>query len=249
MVVHFGKPVSAAGWKNAWNQNPEKAADDFTTHLEQAVRALSIDTRDEAGERIIGHWEEMLQNAAPVSGEEAFYRSQKLVSEHLDNKVLTERTEAWFGQIQTLGLHDAGLQMAPNGIGIGQTAMLLLGWPFFAAGYLFWALPCYLPLLLAKKLKLYIGYDSNVKILAGTLTFAVALAWAPWVVGVHNQWAAGAVMLCCIALGYFTEQYQDLLGKWRAFRRFRRLPEEERRLLQAQRQEILSGLGVKENAD
>jgi 1-acyl-sn-glycerol-3-phosphate acyltransferase len=242
LVVNFGAPVPVREWEIPWKWNADQAAEDFTAQLEQKVRDLTIDTRDEAGERAIGHWEEMFQNAEPLDGEGAFLRSRKLVAEHLDDTALIEKTEMYFSRLQALGLRDAGFQMAQTGVKAGQIAMLLLGFPFFVAGWLFWFLPCYLPGLLARKLKLYIGYDSNVKTLAGSLTFALALLWAPWLAGAHDQWAAGAVMLCCIGLGYFTEQYLDLLGRWKAYRRFGSIPKEEQSMLQVLRQEILESI-------
>lgn len=242
LVVNFGAPVSVREWELPWKWNADQAADDFTTQLEQSVRDLTIDARDETGERVVGHWEEMLQNAEPLDGKGAFLRSQKLIAQHLDDASLVEKTETYFAHLQVLGLHDSGLQMAQTGIKAWQTALLILGFPFFAAGWLFWFLPCYLPWLLARKLKLYIGYDSNVKILAGSLTFGLALAWAPWFAGAHDQWAAGGVMLCCVALGYFAEEYLDLLNGWKAFRRFRSIPKEEQIILHDQRQEILGSI-------
>ena len=245
VVVHIGAPIGVREWEIPWKWNPDQAAEDFTVQIEQAVRALTIDTRDEAGERAVGHWEEMLQNAEPLDAAPAFLRSRQLVAEHLDDATLTEKTEAYFNRLTTARVRDSGLQMARKGLEFKQLAMMVFGFPFFVAGWLFWFLPCYLPWLLAKKLNLYIGYDSNVKTLAGSLTFGLALCWAPWFAGVHNQWAAGAVILCCIALGYFTEQYLDLLGRLQAYRRFRALPESERQMLQTLRQEVLGTLEVR----
>lgn len=242
LVVHFGAPVKVGEWRQAWQQDPEKAVDDFTSHLEQTVRSLTIDTRDETGERVVGHWEEMLQHSAPVSAEAAFHRSQNIVAQHIDNQQLVENTESYFSRLAKAGANDLGVQMAFTGIKTGQMLMLMLGLPFFIAGWIFWVIPCFLPWWLAKKMKLYIGYDSNVKVLAGSFTFGIALWWAPWIVGMHNQWSAALVILACIALGYFVEQYQDVWKKWQSYRRFRNLPVVEQQALQAQRAEIIQKL-------
>ncbi|MCC6279337.1 MAG: 1-acyl-sn-glycerol-3-phosphate acyltransferase, partial [Saprospiraceae bacterium] len=242
VVVHFGKPVDAGEWAAAWQQNPEQAVDDCTALLEQRVRSLSIDTRDEAGEQSLGHWEEMLQNTYPVAGEEAFYRSRQLVETKLDDNALRSKTADYFSRLQALGLRDAGLHLHNAGIRWTEYLLLLSGFPFFLLGYLFWFLPCYLPLLLARKMKLYIGYDSNVKTLAGTVTFWIALAWAPHWAGMHNQWSAGLVILACIGLGYFAEWYMERAGKWLACRRADGLDVETLYGLQEQRQEILKSI-------
>ncbi len=242
MVVHFGKPIDAGDWAAAWQQNPEQAVDDCTVMLEQTVRSLTIDARDEAGEKCIGHWEEMLQNTAPVSGEQTFFRSGQLTATKLDDTGLRAKTETYFSRLQALGLRDAGVQQQSTGMRWSEWLLLVFGLPFFLAGYLFWLIPCYLPFLLAKKLKLYIGYDSNVKTLAGSLTFGLALGWAPWFAGVHDQWAAAMVILICIGLGYFTEFYMERAGKWLAYRRVSKLDAEARYALLEQRQEVLAML-------
>jgi hypothetical protein len=184
----------------------------------------------------------MLQHSAPVSAEAAFHRSQNIVAQHIDNQQLVENTESYFSRLAKAGANDLGVQMAFTGIKTGQMLMLMLGLPFFIAGWIFWVIPCFLPWWLAKKMKLYIGYDSNVKVLAGSFTFGIALWWAPWIVGMHNQWSAALVILACIALGYFVEQYQDVWKKWQSYRRFRNLPVVEQQALQAQRAEIIQKL-------
>lgn len=243
VVVHFGKPISAGGWAEAWQRNPDQAADDFTAVLEQTVRSLTIDAGDEAGEKVLGQWEEMLQNAHPVTAEESFFRSLHLTHHALDNDRLRTTTEAYFTRLDQWHIRDAGLQQQQNGRRWKEAILLLLGLPFFLTGYLFWLLPCYLPWLLTKKMKLYIGYDSNIKTLAGALTFGLALYWAPYFLGMRDQWSAALVVIACIGLGYFTEWYGDLAARWLAGRRVQNLAEEEQNALQAQRQEILSMLG------
>jgi len=239
VVVHFGKPLAASDWAAAWQQNPEQAVDDCTTFLEQTVRSLTIDTSDEAGEELMGRWEEILQNSYPVSRKEAFFRSQRLAETKLNDDSLRQKTAAYFNRLKTLGLRDAGLQQHKTGLRWTDLLTLALGLPFFLTGYLFWFLPCYLPWLAAKKLKLYIGYDSNIKTLAGTLTFGLALAWTPYWLGMQNQWSAALVMLICIGLGYFAEWYGERARKWLAYRRVGSLDVETQRALQAEREEII----------
>ena len=242
IVVHFGAPIKAAEWQESVKQDAEKAVDDFTVYLEQTVRNLTIDTRDEAGERVVGHWEKMLQNTAPVSAEAAFHRSRQMIAQHLDNQLLVDKTESYFSRLAKSGANDLGAQSAFAGMKTSQILLLILGLPFFMAGWIFWAIPCFLPWWLAKKMKLYIGYDSNIKVLAGSFTFGIALSWAPWALGIHNQWSAGLVILCCIGLGYFVEHYQDVWKKWQSCRRFRSLSVGEQQALQAERAELLRDL-------
>jgi len=94
---------------------------------------------------------------------------------------------------------------------------LLLLSPFFLLGYGFWFLPCWLPWLLCKRLDLYPGYDSNVKMLAGLFTFPLAL-WGGWKLafGLFGSslwaWVAIAGLVCC---GYLAEVFMDIAKSWR----------------------------------
>ena len=157
VVINVGKPIPAREWNEAWQGDHEKAIDDFTLFLEQTVRSLTIDTRDEAGERAVGQWEEMLQNKQPLPLKESFSRSQQLSHTHLDNNELIEKTSAYFDRLHALKLRDVGFQTLENGWKWYYSLLLLLGFPFFLVGYVFWFLPCYLQWLLAKRLKLYVG--------------------------------------------------------------------------------------------
>lgn len=66
-------------------------------------------------------------------------------------------------------------------------------------------------------MKLYIGYDSNVKILAGLFTFPLAM-WGMF--RIFRLWfeAPGAWtgLLCCALLGLFAERYMDVLRRFQA---------------------------------
>jgi hypothetical protein len=98
-----------------------------------------------------------------------------------------------------------------------QPSLLLLS-PFFLLGYGFWFLPCWLlPWLLCKRLDLYPGYDSNVKVLTGLFTFPLAL-WGGWKLSFWLfesslwAWVALAALIGC---GYLAEVFMDIAKSWR----------------------------------
>ena len=217
MVVQFGEPVVVSDWATAWQQNPEQAVEDLTVELQRRVTALTIHTRDEAGEQFIGILEEIAQNEQPVSPQEAFRRSQFFTEQHLDNEALRSKVAAYQVALKTSGITDAGLKnfLVPPSSGrmLLDKMLLVAGFVPFAIGYGFWFLPCYLPWLLAKKLKLYVGYDSNVKVLASMITFPLALWTAstvlPWM-GIWRTWPPSLIWLVLAALGLLAEQYLDV---------------------------------------
>jgi hypothetical protein len=121
-------------------------------------------------------------------------------------------------ELQKAGLADAALAHRTSFSALlsnGLTALVLL--PFFMLGYAFWFLPCWLPALLCKRMGIYPGYDSNIKMLAGLFTFPLAL-WGGWKLAF---WLWGSCLISWGALmglmlcGYLTEQFMDLAQAWR----------------------------------
>lgn len=249
VVVNFGAPVYAREWAEAWQNNHQQAISDLIGHLEAQLKTLSIHTRDEAGELLITRLEEILQNEQPISQKAAFERSQRLVKTALDDQELGAKTTAYFENLEQAKLSDAVLAVEQKPAlllnTIRQGLGLLLGLPFFVLGYAFWFLPCFLPWLLNKKMDLYIGYATTVKMLAGMITFPLAL-WGAWKLGrwlAHDPVWAGLAVLTAILLGYFVEAFQDLFRKFTINRKAIKAATSRPHILEPlfrQRREILS---------
>jgi glycerol-3-phosphate O-acyltransferase/dihydroxyacetone phosphate acyltransferase len=243
VVVHCGEAVWPRDWADAWQQHPERAVQDFTDELQRRVTALTIHTRDEEGEKFIGRLEEMLTNERPHAFKETFFRVKHLAETQLDNELLRSKTDRYFDDLSNAGLSDLGVKAwtAQNTAwqSFADSFRLVAGFLPFAVGYAFWLLPCYLPWLLNKKLDFYIGYSSTVKMLAGLITFPLAL-WAaykylPWLTGWPNAGLPIVVLLAGLAL--FAEFYMD--WSHRAWQRFK-----AGRVAEANREkfEVLAGL-------
>jgi glycerol-3-phosphate O-acyltransferase / dihydroxyacetone phosphate acyltransferase len=223
-------PIWLRDWQAAWETDPEKAVDDLTTQMEQAVRQSSIDTRDEAGEQWLTRLEQVLRNEAPLPQPDDFERSRQLAATQLDNPSLRAATNAYFDALEPLGLTDRGLVAAQQkNYLVASGLRLVLGWPLALIGYLGWFLPCYLPWRLNRRLNLYIGYGATVKILSGFFIFPLfiflyhRLALLLW----PDGWLAWAFVAYLAALGPFTERY---LEQWQGYReqsRARRLAHHE----------------------
>ena len=221
VVIHAGAPVYPRDWIEQWQKNPDAATNQLTEFLENQLKSLSIHTRDEVGELFITRLETLLKNEDPLPQQEAFERSKVLTAKFLDDTALQTRVQSYFDQLETLHLSDEGVEAFSSDQGgiqlMTDGLRIALGFPFFLSGYLIWFLPCFLPWLLAKRLKLYIGYDSNVKILAGLFTFPLAM-WG--IFKIFRLWfeAPGAWvgLLCCAVLGLFAERYMDILRRFQA---------------------------------
>lgn len=247
VIVHFGPPIEVAPWAVAEQQSHEKAANDFTLEIEQKVRALVLDTRDAAGQAFIENIETVSRATFPEDEQACFSFRKNLVEQNIDNEALRATTASYFEALQTANITDDGLESLANPATSTQkmmdTFLLFAGLPFFLAGYTFWWLPCFLPWLLTKKMNLYIGYASNVKMLSGLFTFPLAL-WGAYRVAFHfydSAWWGLAAIALVVLLGYFTEQYMDLVQWWQARREAEALREKEPKLfnlLLQQREDI-----------
>jgi glycerol-3-phosphate O-acyltransferase / dihydroxyacetone phosphate acyltransferase len=220
MCVQYGAPLWAKDYRDVWEKDRQAAIDALTNDLEARVRALGIDTRDEPGERLIGRLEKLGAHARPLPPEPAFRRTQAWTARFLDDDELHNQTADYFGALAEGGLSDLGVQAytEPGASGptfAAGTIFLLLLFPLFALGYLFWFLPCFLPWLLARRLKLYIGYDSNVKFLGGLFLFPLAL-WGAYrfVKYLTSSILYGFLAIpAAIVAGYFVEWYLETAGR------------------------------------
>lgn len=215
VTVEYGAPIDPCLWMGAEQTDHEKAVDEFTAEIENQVRALTLDSGSEAGDAFVSQLEIMLRNTqAGFSESEEYFFLKDFLAKNSDNEGLKTKTASYFSELQNLGLTDAGVSKPVPPL-LSILFPLLL--PFFLIGYGFWFLPCWLPWLLAKRLKLYIGYDSNVKMLAGLFTFPLAM-WGGWALGfwmgghTFGAWGFLAALIFC---GYLAEFFLDIFRLWR----------------------------------
>jgi glycerol-3-phosphate O-acyltransferase / dihydroxyacetone phosphate acyltransferase len=254
VVVHFGAPVYARDWKELENDNHETAVESFTEHLQQVVKALVLDTQNAEGQAFMEQLESVCKPEFPTMPEAYFDTRKQLIDQNIDNLPLKSAMAAYFTTLQTTPLQDAGvrshLHPADGAQKLQEVTLLIVGLPFFLTGYLFWWLPCFLPGLLARRLKLYIGYDSNVKMLAGLFTFPLAL-WVAFRTASHflpnGWWALGSIVALTL-LGYFAEGYLEIAQRWRIHLKTRQWakkhPEQMQELLELRAQMMANIKGL-----
>lgn len=221
VIVNFGAPIDVAPWATANQENHDKAIKDFSVEIEDQVRSLVLDTRDAAGQGFMEQLEAIHSGKFPAGGPEYFAFRKSLIDNNIDNEQLRLNTASYFETLENAGVSEKGLAIAANktaSVSIIQTVFLLVaGFPAFLLGYGFWFLPCYLPWLLVKKMKLYIGYDSTVKVLSGLFTFSLAM-WGAYKAATFflGSSAWGLLVLAGLILsGYIAARYLDVLQLWR----------------------------------
>ena len=155
-----------------------------------------------------------------------FERSQRLADFALANNTLHQRAVAYFGQLAEAELTDGGLadwsRPGANNRFFLDGLRLFFGCPLFALGWTFWVLPCFLPWAVAKQMKLYIGYDSNVKFIVGLFTFPLAIWTAFHFIrpALPAHWQVWLVLAGLVLAAYFVEWYWNvahrMMARWRA---------------------------------
>ncbi len=233
VLVHFGEPFTAESWVAANAENHEKAVENFTLEIRQKVRALVLDTRDVEGQVFMEQLETLQKDKFPAAPAEYFDFRKNLIEQNLDNEALRAASADYFAALDSAGISHEGLVQATlpgaKSRNFRHLALLVLGFPIFILGYAFWWLPCFLPWLLAKKMNLYIGYDSNVKMLAGLITFPLAL-WGAFRIASHylgtGLWA-WSVLLGLVLLGYFAEQYLEVAKRWQQIQKALQMQEKD----------------------
>ncbi len=219
VVVNAGLPISVAEWRGVWETDPSAAIEGMTRYLEDQLKQLSIHAHHEEGERALTLWEEILQNEHPLMQRAAFERSQQLARRCVGNADLLRQTQDYQQCLEDLRLPDAALCARQHRGILRRWAVLILGFPLFAVGYVFWFLPCFIPYWLNRRLDLYIGYSATVMLTAGILVFPL-YGWALFSLGQWVGLSVPTILLLMIALvgsGLFVERYMDAFRAISAF--------------------------------
>jgi glycerol-3-phosphate O-acyltransferase / dihydroxyacetone phosphate acyltransferase len=223
-VMRFGTPIKVADWLPAWRENGPAAVDQLTEHIENQLKILSIHTDDDDGEIFTTRLEAMLHTTYPLPLAAEYERTQEHLQKDLNNSNLREKMEQYFAALQVKNIDDnvvAGQFTATQGL------ILLLGWPLLLPAFLFWLLPCYLPYLLNKKLNLYIGYSSTVKVVAGLFFVMPLMLWIVWHFGqpfFSSFWHYPAALTGFLLSGLFAEYYLNCLQAMQTWQKRKLLP-------------------------
>ena len=229
MTVEYGAPIDPKLWGEADQQDHEKAVDDLTEEIRNRVSACCIDAGSEAGEPFVHQTELLVRNRRPgFNDKKAYFLVKEFVAKNILNEELKNRFDGYFTAIQKAGLTDTGVYFQSNytkkpDVFYLTPFILLVISPLFLLGYGFWFLPCWLPWLLAKQMKVYVGYESNIKMLAGLFTFPLAL-WAGWKLAFSLfesslwAWVALAIFIFC---GFVAEAFMDIATRWWEWRKAR----------------------------
>jgi hypothetical protein len=245
-------PIRVADWQEAYGKDKIQATKDLTQHLEDQTRRLLIDTTDDEQDQLLHRLELLQKHDQPLSTAAHYERTQELLGKLKDLAVnqpavyqeLLAQAKDYYTRLKSHGQTERGLSQRNTML---WTPQVLLGWPLWLYGRLNNFLPYEVPRLVARKLSLYEGYLSTVKILTGVFTFPLFY----WLQFKIFQWGVGAeyawwYLLSLPVSGILAWLYaRHFQPRWEGFqyRRWAKINAEEAQQLEALREGLLGGIG------
>jgi hypothetical protein len=244
VIVHFGKPVHAAEWRDAWLSEPDKAVSDLTAHLQQTVSDLTLTVHDLELQPVADKLETVAENMFPQGNRKYFSFRKNLLERNIRRPELTRLLNTYFSQLENAGVPDAALSAKKSGF--FQTLITLAGTIPALAGRICWFIPFSIPKFASQKLQMYPGYNGALKMFLGFFTVPVWLRGIFRAVFVFtgNNILAWTAVGATIALGYYSEYHERITHAWRARRRASKLEPALLENLQQQRNAVLTEAGL-----
>lgn len=178
LTICAGNPIWIKDYKGLYQEDAFQAARQLTDDLEATLRSLVVHTRDEEEDRLIGRIETLLRNSSPAPEPVHFTRTQHLIEqlhtwqEQAPQEALEFRQEVdqYFSALQEQRTEDKALARPLRPWWLHFIGLVLL-FPVFLHGLAHNFLPAFIPVGLARRLKLDVEYNSTLKIMVGLVTF------------------------------------------------------------------------------
>ncbi|MEO1626738.1 MAG: lysophospholipid acyltransferase family protein, partial [Bacteroidota bacterium] len=255
VLINGGEPIQLADYKEIYHEHPQQAVRKLTQDIKDRMGSLVIDAEDDDAEQVLDQILSLEGAGRPQTFEQAFDVGQKLAIRTAAWKEKSaaaydrfrDAGQSYFDELTGSGLSDSvfvSLQKESESSVAIRSLLALVLLPLFAFCWLHHALANGLPWLLVKKLNLYKGYASNVKVLSGVFTYPIFYGLQLWLV--HRLGGNGLITLAyfgfLLASGAFVSWYMTdvpaLLAERRARRwarvnpgPFERLKEQRRKLV------------------
>ncbi len=182
LLINTGKPILVANYKEAYEKDPYQTAKALTRDLQVAMELLLPDTKDDEEDAFVKQLEDIQQTELPVDMGAAFQRSKKMIQRLHATDIgfytkLKTATESYRKELVSKKIDDNAVMKSISfdniGFHIKYIGFFVLGFPFFLYGAINHILLAGIPAILPKIMKLYPGYDSNIKVLSGMLLWPI----------------------------------------------------------------------------
>ncbi len=250
VMIDFGKPIPASRFLDEFEENANQGMASLTTLLRSKLEESMVIIDDPKDDELVEHLHRIFRNENPQPQMPAIayhpgpLKMERQVAETVnrlpekEKKALYQKTAAYFSELDSYGIDDQAL-VGKDQDTAANRALLVMGFPFFALGYL-WNYP---PAWLAK----YIS-DTQVE----TLEFKAPVRWAAnlgthlvyvlaWILisAFSGAWVIIPIIAALLLMGYLALYYMEFRRRYRKSRRLNRLSEEVRAELRNTRSEIL----------
>ena len=245
VTVHAGTPIYIKDFEEAYQEDAFQAARQLTKALESRLRSLVIHTRDEAEDIFIAQLETVLRNSHPLKEKQHFRRTQSLI----------EKLQAWeqqapeayqqfygqvsqyFGQLKEKRIDDHALSRPLRPFWLHFLGLVVL-FPVFLHGLAHNFLAAFIPVWLARRMRLEVEYNATVKIMAGLITFPLFYFLQYKLIHWLYDWQTALIYLCSLLpAGFFSWYFFQHQGRVLRYMRFRRTA--DKATLKAEREAIL----------
>lgn len=245
-VVNVGEAIKVQDWQGRYGEDPPKTVRAFTDYLEEQMRSLVVDVAEGEQQQIHPLVEDICRQDTPLDAVSDFRRSQLLAnqlkevanSDSQSYQDFKDKALQYANELRLRGLDDQAVTYA-GGNTTKQWGVIALGFPFFVYGMLNHIFAAGIPALLARKMKIYIGYQATIKALVGLLTFPLFYILQSKLVEWYAGEAISWVYLLTLPLaGWIAWKYW---GEWKSFRSiwiYARLENSAKKQLQQQRDDI-----------
>ncbi|MEM9916655.1 MAG: 1-acyl-sn-glycerol-3-phosphate acyltransferase [Bacteroidota bacterium] len=246
VIIQGGSPILVGDYMDSYQSDPYKAAKQLTADIKQKMESLVIHSPDEEGEIVLKQIVQLESSERPKSFVKTFEKAQEIaqkVSTWRAQQIegyhqFQQKSQSYFDALEQKSLKDSALvksQVKPSTSWGLQNVFCALLAPLFAIGWLNHALANGIPWLLVKKLNLYIGYTSNVKLLTALFTYPIFYGLQIWLVhrlGGSPGMTLGYVLFLVLS-GLFTSWFMTYYANLKEERLARRLRKSEPSTYQA----------------
>lgn len=256
VVINVGEPFTIEGYEETYEKAPRETVRELTEDLAVRMRKLMIDTVDPEEDQLLKTLGRIFQAKESLSLQKQFYRSQdKLEQIKTLRAAGAEGYEVWRQKAANLDealnqkqTDQAALFVAANGSlqkkMNSRRFRLLFGIPLFIYGWINNFIPNFIPGFLAKKMKLYPGYDPAIKMLSGLIFYPIIYGLQVYLVQWYfgQWWITLLYLLTLYPLGIFAWNYRQYWFNWkkeRAMRQWQKQQPEEVEKRSAVQKELL----------
>ena len=174
LYIEAGEPILVADWQEAYEKDPMQAVRDLTNHIADRIKKLLIHTIDEEQDQFLYRLERIVQHDEPLPIDQQYQRVQKLLTglNHLAERKqeeydkLQSETATYRKKLRDVKVTDRGISQQRKSL---WTVVSLLGWPIWLYGRLNNIFGYEIPRWIERKMDLYIGYRTTVKVLSGVI--------------------------------------------------------------------------------